>query len=113
MTTVTLNATAVVKLDGSGNGTAQIGPNAHGVIWHPEVVQVKVSTFTKSATCLIYSGGTATDVNFVDGTYNGALNASDNIRGQVLHLGDQVFAVWTGGDANAQATLTVSGTKEV
>lgn len=113
MTTVTLSEFASVTLDGSGNGTARVGPAAHGVTWKPTVASLKVSTSVNSPTCLVYAGPTATADNFVDGTYTGAQNSTSNIDGQVLYLGQYVHAVWTGGDAGAQATLTVSGTKDI
>lgn len=102
-----------VVLNGSGAGTAKIGPAAHGVIWKPTVASVRVSTQVKSPTCLIYAGDSATPDNFVDGTFTGAQNSTSNIDGQVLTLGQFVFAVWSGGDVGAQATLTVTGTKDI
>jgi hypothetical protein len=113
MSTLPLNEFVSITLDGAGAGTARIGPNAHGVIWRPTVVSVRVSTQTKSPTCLIYAGSSATADNFVDGTYTGAQNSSSNIEGQVLLLGNYVWAVWAGGDAGAQATLTVTGSKDL
>jgi hypothetical protein len=113
MTTVPLSESAFVTLDGSGNGTARVGPAAHGVVWRPTVASLKVSTSVQSPTCLIYAGSSATPDNFVDGTYTGSQNSTSNIDGQVLYLGQYVFAVWTGGDPGAQATIALSGTKDI
>ena len=108
-----LNEFASVILDSSGNGTARIGPNAHGVVWYPTVASVKVSTAVKSPTALIFAGSSATSDAFVDGTYTGEQNSTDSINGNVLRLGSYVFAVWTGGDVGAQATVSVVGTKDI
>lgn len=113
MATVPLNETTSVTLDGSGAGTAQVGPRGMGTTWLPEVVSVKTSTATKVPTCRVYAGAAATDGNFVDGTYSGSQNATDNVKGQKVYPGFYVWAVWSGGDAGATATLSVTGTKEL
>lgn len=113
MRTVPLSEFASVTLNGAGNGTAKIGPRGSGETWRPSVVSVRVSTATSSPTCRVYAGDSATDQNFVDGTYTGEANSTGNVDGQVLRLGQKIFAVWTGGDAGAQATVTVTGTKEI
>lgn len=113
MISVPLSEFASVILNASGNGTASIGPNAHGVTWKLTAVSVRVSTATKTPTCLVYCGRDTTDANFVDGTYTGNQNSTANVNGQALALGDKVFAVWSGGDVGAQATVTVTGTKEI
>ena len=113
MTRLPLSESASVTLNGSGAGTARLGPTGSGVTWYPRVVGVRVTPATNSPQCRIYAGPSATDDNFVDGTYTGNQNSSDAIDGQVLRLGQYVFAVWAGGDAAAQATLTVTGEKEI
>ncbi len=113
MTSLPLSEAAFVTLDSSGNGTARIGPNAHGVVWKPTVVGVRTSTAVLSPQCRVYAGDSATDPNFIDGTFVGQQGSSDGIAGQVLFLGQYVFAVWVGGDVGAQATLTVTGTKDI
>jgi hypothetical protein len=113
VTEVPLSVYASVTLDGSGNGTARTGPPAHGVLWRPAVASVRVSTGTLSPTCKLYVGPAATDQYFIDGTFTGNQNSTDAVKGQVLQLGDFVWAVWTGGDVGAQATVTVGGVKEI
>lgn len=108
-----LSESASVILNGSGNGTASVGPRSPGETWYPTGTSLRVSTAVNSPDCSTYAGSTATADNFVDGTYTGELNASDAITGQVLRLGQKVFCVWTGGDAGAQATVTVTGTKDI
>ena len=113
MPTLPLSESGFVTLNGSGNGTVKIGPGAHGVVWKPSRIAVKVSSATLSPTCQIFIGNTATAENFIDGTFTGQQNATDSAVGQELRLGQYVWAVWTGGDVGAQATVTVTGSKDV
>lgn len=113
MTTLPLSESASVTLDGSGSGSVRIGPNAPGVIWRPGVVGVRVSSMGLSPTCQIYAGPSASPSYFCDGTYTGQQNSTDAVKGQELRVGQYVWAVWSGGDPGAEATLTVTGTKDI
>jgi hypothetical protein len=115
MTEVPLSDFAQITLDGSGNGTVQLGPRAHGQTWKPTVASIKMSGSTPagSATCFVYAGGAATDSNFIDSTYDVQNDSTDRVSGQALTLGQYVYAVWTGGNPGATATLTVNGTKVI
>jgi hypothetical protein len=117
MTRVDLDDTAFVVLNGSGNGTAKIGPLTARETWYPEQASVKVSFAganpTNEAICKIYKGDGATDNNFKDGTFTGSSgDATDKISGK-MQQNNFIFAVWTGGDAGATAYLTVTGKKDV
>jgi hypothetical protein len=82
-------------------------------VWRPTQVSVKTSTAVNSPTCNVYAGFKVSDQFFVDGTYTGEKASTDSIGGQELWLGQFVWAVWTGGDPGAQATVTVTGTKDI
>ena len=113
-TRVPMNETAIVTLNGSGAGTARLGPLTARETWYPDGCSVKVNTNpTNEAQCQIFVGQTATQENFRDLTFTGSSgDATDKITGR-LPKGYFVFAVWSGGDANQQAYLTVTGEKEV
>lgn len=118
MTTVTLNQSAVVTLDGSGNGRAQLGPVNQRESWQPAVVSVKTNqapaAVVNQAQCSIYCGPDTSDSNFVDGTLSGSTgDSTSNVGGQAVNCGEYVFAVWTGGDPGAQGRVIVSGTKQL
>jgi hypothetical protein len=108
-----LSEAGFVTLNGSGAGTARVGPTAHGVVWKPSRVAIKTSSATLSPVCQLFVGNAATSENFIDGTFTGQQNATDAVVGQELRLGMYVWAVWTGGDAGAQATVTVTGSKDI
>lgn len=110
---VDLDQTVVITLNGSGAGTAQLGPISALETWYPETASVKVATNTNEAQCTIYKGNTATIDNFKDQTFSGSSgDATSKITGK-MSTGQYIWAVWSGGDANTQASLTVSGQKEL
>lgn len=102
-----------VTLDGSGNGTAKVGPLSAREIHYPQVASVSVSDTTNEATCSVYAGG----INyrqFIDGCIDGSSgDSTDHISGSTIHIGEYVWAVWSGGTPGARATLTVTGEKEI
>lgn len=111
---VLLNETAVITLNGSGAGTAKLGPLTAREVWYPDSASVKAnSNPTNEATCLIYQGPDATQPNFRDGTFSGSSGDSTDKVSLITRKGQFIWAVWTGGDAGQQATLNVTGEKEV
>lgn len=116
MRTLSLNRTATVTLNGSGNGTAQLGPASPGEVWEPSVVSVSVgeTSVTDEAQCKIYCGPTAASPSFVDGTLSGSTgDSTTNVAGQKLYPGQYIFAVWTGGDPGKVAVMSIQGTRNV
>jgi hypothetical protein len=114
MTSYPLNTSANVTLDNNGNGVAKAGPQAgvRGVLWHLTNVAVLTSTAVLAPVCQIFVGGQPTPDNFVDSTYTGNQDSTDRANGYTIQNGQYVFAVWTGGDAGAVATLSIYGTYE-
>lgn len=107
-----LNAKAYVTLDGNGNGTAYTGPLSPGEVWSGLTVSVSVATNVNEATCSIYGGAAATPGYFADATTWGSTGDSTTNVG-TIRVGGNVFAVWTGGDPGARATVTITGTRQV
>lgn len=111
---VDMNETAVIVLNGSGAGTATLGPLTARETWYPDVASVKANQNpTNEAQCTIFVGQTATQDNFRDVTFSGSSgDASGKVIGK-LSKGGYIFAVWSGGDAGQTAVLNVTGKKEV
>ena len=101
-----------VTLSGAGAGTASIGPTFPRESWDVAVASVSVATNTAEATCKVSQGAIAGQT-FVDGTTWGSTGDSTSNFSAPVYSGSQVFAVWTGGDAGAAATLTVTGTRRI
>lgn len=107
-----LSVKAYTVLDGSGNGTASIGPESFGESWSGLAAAVKVATNAAEATCSVYAGAAATPGYFAGATTWGSTgDSTTNLP--VVKVGGQVFAAWAGGDPGARATLTVTGTRTV
>lgn len=101
-----------VVLNGSGAGTAKNGPSGAFETWNAQAAAVSASTNTAEAQCKIYVGDSPTAPNYVDGTLSGSTgDSTGRVSARPLKLGDYVWAVWTGGDPGAVATLNVTGTR--
>jgi hypothetical protein len=103
-----LDITGGVKLDGSGNGTVQVGPQS-GQRW--DVTSTTVSTGSQSSPlpqCSIYSGPTAGPPWLLDATFTG--NGDQTDTPSTIYNGQYVWAVWTGGNPGDGATVRVQGT---
>jgi hypothetical protein len=112
---VKLDESKSVTLDGTGKGTAKIGPLSAREIWHPARVHVSAnSNPVNEATCTVYTGDTPTASNFRDETFTGSSgDTTDAVSADIVKCGTFIFAVWAGGDAGVVATMNVTGSKEV
>jgi hypothetical protein len=107
-----LSVKAYATLDGNGDGTAYTGPLSSGEQWSGLTAAVKVATNANEATCSTYAGAAATPGYFADATTWGSTgDSTQNLP--AVQVGGNVWAVWTGGDPGARATLTVTGTRTV
>jgi hypothetical protein len=103
-----------VVLDGSGNGTAKVGPLTEREVWSPTMAFVAVATNVKEAECAIFVGHDASAAYQVDSSYSGSSgDSTGRVAGRTVRQGNFIWATWTGGDAGATATITVNGTREI
>lgn len=114
MTTVPLSESVSIQLGAGGKGTASLGPLSAREIWHPASVHVQVSTDNNEAVCNIYVGDSPIQRCFRDATATGSLgDSTDRVGNDIVRTPDRIWAVWTGGDNKASATLTVVGSKDI
>jgi hypothetical protein len=104
---------ATVTLNGSGNGTAVLGPQRVREHWQVNGVGVSVATAVNQAKCSIYIGTSPTANNFLGQTATGSSGDTCGAAGMDIQPGQSVFAVWTGGDAGQIATMAVFGTYSI
>ncbi len=113
-TVVPLRQYAQVVLNGSGAGTAKVGPLSARETWSPTSASIQCSTTVNEATCNVYAGSTATQPDYVDASFAGSSgDSTSRVSGTTIYCGQYVWAVWTGGDPGATATLTVTGSRTV
>lgn len=113
MRTLNLRASYSVVLDDNGNGTVQAGPSSPGEQWQLDIASVSVSSNASEASCKIYLGADTTQPNYADGTLSGSTGDSTDRISYPLNPGQSIWAVWSGGDAGATATLVLQGTRSL
>lgn len=118
MVSVPLSQQAFVTLDGSGNGTAKVGPLSAREVWHPDNVHVSTTqalgSVVNEATCKIYVGDAVRTQTYRDTTFTGSSgDASDKVGADRVMIGQWVWGVWNGGDAGVTAVMNVTGLRDV
>jgi len=106
MSTFPLSESATVKLDASGNGTLKMGPTRRGQTWKPTLLAVSIPSPTKVPSATVTNGSVG-----LGETFTGSGDSTD-LTGTTVYAGQQITITWTGGDANAVATASISGTVE-
>ena len=109
---VPLQVSASVVLDGSGNGSVQLGPQIAGTSWQPAAAGVLVAPVSSAVVSQfkLYLGQPQPQ-NFLGGSYTGDNNSAG--LSVTLYPGQVITGVWTGGNPGATATLTLSGTQSI
>jgi len=103
---------AQVTLDGSGNGTAILGPQRVREHWQPTSASVSVATNTLEAQCSVFMGATANASTLLGQTATGSTGDTCGFAGgnQDMQTGMVITAIWKGGDPGSVATVVVNGT---
>lgn len=96
-------------LDGSGNATVSFQAVGQNVM--VTRVAVRCTTAVNEAIAYVYKGQIG-DPYLIEGSLAASTgDSSDTIT--PLADGEKIYIVWTGGDAGATATATVSGNAEI
>lgn len=103
-----INTSNEVTLDANGNGECDLGPQGPHV-WRITVAAVSIPNAVKSPVCKVFMGRDTNPNNLIDGTFTGQLDATELVARYPLTAGERIFAVWTGGDVGAVATLSIYG----
>lgn len=113
MPRIPFRETAVVTLDGSGNGTAKVGPLSAREVWYPDNVSISVTGFTVQANATVFMGPDTTQSNFRDVSTFGSGDSTGACNADTVKCGMYIWAVWINGDPGKQAILTVTGLRDV
>ena len=106
--TTEISPNASVKLNGSGNGQVSLTPPS-GTVWRLRLANVSTTSTANSPQCSMYRGSSSGPVEQIDSTFLGNSASSAMVAGAPFFQGQVLWAKWTGGDANAMATLQVYG----
>lgn len=91
----------------SNTGTIRFGP--YGEAWNIKRIAVKTTTHVLESTCQIYRGQIG-DLYLSDITYTGSTGDTSYTDIDLVD-GENMYAVWTGADNGATATITITGTR--
>ena len=104
-----------VTLDSNGSGTIRMAPGGARERWKISVVSVTCTqTVVNSSnvpTMLMYRGSPV-PANQIGGTYTATLD-TDSTDQFVFNMNEDVYFVFSGGDAGAIATIRIEGTRYV
>lgn len=102
-----------VTLDGSGNGSVQLGPQRVREHWQVDSVSVSVSTQVNEALASVNVGSPpANPGNFFGQSATGSTGDTCSV-GQDIVAGQLVMVSWIGGDPGAVATASIYGTYSI
>lgn len=110
MRQVPVSPQATVTLNASGNGQVSLTPPS-GTRWDLQLAAVSTTGTIKLPQCFLYLGNSNGPLTLIDSTNLGNSASSGKVRGAPVHAGTYIWAVWSGGDAGALATLQLYGTQ--
>ncbi len=101
--TFPLSESYTAVLDASGNATLRFGPTRRGQTWKPTLLAVSIPNPTRVPSATVTNGSVG-----LGETFTGSGDSTD-LAGTVVFPGQQITVVWTGGDAGAVATASITG----
>lgn len=107
-----------VTLNGSGGGTASLGPQHVREHFQVDSASVSVAPLPgnsaplKQASCSIYVGTSVNASTFFGNSITGSTGDTCSVSTDI-QTGQLVFAVWAGGDAGAVATMSLNGQRTI
>lgn len=109
-TRLPLNAGKTVTLDGTGAGRVELGPDAGPPHWHVSAVMIQTNRPGQAPVPRVQLYLDVVDpANSLGLSYDGSFGQASG--DQDLVQGQHIIAVWSGGQAGDQATMTVNGEK--
>lgn len=94
--------------DGSGRAAIRLGPFTAFERWQIRRITVQSTSTVLVPTVRIYRGSESR-TRLIDGTFTGTFDHSDTDL--LLQTGEELLAVWEGGDASHVATISLEGEK--
>lgn len=105
---VAISPQATVTLSGSGDGQCSLTPPS-GTMWQLALAAVSTTSVNNASKAFLYLGNSNGPLTLIDSTFLGNNASSGKVAGAPFYHGTYLWAVWTGGDPGAQATLQAYG----
>lgn len=107
------DGTAQATINAQGNATARVGPLHWGSVWYPVSADIATTTGAlDTSTVQFFLGVISTATQIGGQSYNGGGDTM-SWSSRPVQLGEQIFAVWSGGTPGDIATLRVTGDEDV
>jgi hypothetical protein len=97
-----------VTLNGSGDGQCSLTPPS-GTLWQLALAALNIPNAILIPRAFLYLGSSSGPLTLIDSTYLGNSASSGKVAGAPFYHGTYLWAVWTGGDPGALATLQAYG----
>lgn len=110
MGTISIQPQATVTLNGSGAGQVSLTPPS-GTMWQLSLAAVSTTSVINASQAFLYLGSSSGPLTLIDSTFLGNSASSGKVAGAPFYHGVYLWAVWSGADAGAVATLQAYGTQ--
>ncbi len=107
------DGTAQATVNGAGTATVRVGPVHWGETWYPASADIATTSgVDDSSTCAFYLGVISAATQIGGQSYAGG---GDTMAwsARPVQFGEQVYAVWSGGNPGDIATMRVTGDADV
>ena len=97
-----------VTLDGTGAGRISLGP-PQSTCWLLRLAAVSTTSTTNRPSCTLYRGSPSGPIEPIDTLPFANVGSTQKVSALPFYAGQRLWAVWSGGDSGAVATLQVFG----
>lgn len=107
------DGTVQAVIDGTGSASVRVGPQHWGQTWYPVSADIATTSGVADvSTCQFFLGVISAASQIGGQSYQGG---GDTLSwsSRPLQFGEQVYAVWAGGNPGDIATLRVTGDEDV
>lgn len=108
MAAYSISPQVTVTLNASGAGQCSLTPPS-GTLWQLFLAAVSTTSVTNASEAFLYLGNSNGPITLIDSTFLGNSASSGKVAGAPFYHGQYIWAVWSGADAGAHATLQVYG----
>jgi hypothetical protein len=107
------DGTGQATISGAGTATVRVGPQHWGETWYPASADIATTSgINDASSCQFYLGVISAATQIGGQSYAGGGDTM-SWSARPVQFGEQVFAVWSGGNPGDIATMRVTGDADV